>query len=76
MEQGVPPGVRDGAIHRPSLLLRALYQRHVHVPLHRRVVRHDGHGAQVHDRRLALVEHVVAAQDGQAVICRGGDWAQ
>ena len=73
MEQGVPVGVRDGAVRGPAVLLRALRERHVHVPLRRRVVRRHRNGAPVHDGRTALVEHVAAAQDGEAVV-RAGCW--
>ena len=65
MEQGVPASVRRGVVRWPSLLLRALRQRLVHVRLRWRVARRHRHGAAVHDRRTARVEHGYKVQDGE-----------
>ncbi|KAF7140023.1 hypothetical protein RHSIM_Rhsim06G0192600 [Rhododendron simsii] len=72
MEPGIPPGVRHGPVLGPALLLRAVRERHVHVPVRGRVVRGHHHGAPVHDGRPARVEHVAPAQDEQAVLCTRG----
>lgn len=74
MEPGFPPGVRHWARDRPFVLLRAVDQREMYVPVCGRVVRDHGDGAPVHDGRFARVEHVAAAEDGQEVLLHCDGW--
>lgn len=65
MEQGFPASVRRGAVRGPSLLLRALRQRLVHVRLRGWVARCHRHGAALHDGCASRVEHGYKEQDGE-----------
>lgn len=71
MEQGFSPGLRHRPLRRPTLLLRPLHKQYLYVSLCGRVVRHHRDRPPVYDGRLAPLEHVAAAQDGEADVPRG-----